>query len=165
MPTDPFTLVYNRLWELVEATPEFTDMVKVKNRIKLTGLASDPMKNEVNDGDLPEVILSFQGLIGNLHSTSHTTSFDVRYNWVVSTGSRLVDTRLFPLQWALCIAMAKWGTLTALTWSGSTFVKDMSSVAFDAGESNVERNRGITGWSTLWTVELKLIFRTSDLRG
>ena len=165
MEPDPFSLIYAYLWQLAESSMAFTSLVRLGNRIKFNDPTwQDPEKAEVSEGDLPEVVLMASQSGGNLHSTSSTSDITVTFDWVISTGDVSVTRAILPVLFAVYAAMANWKTgLDVLTWNGKTFVKNANMNQANLGMSDVERNRGIHGWSSIWSVELHCVFTTQDL--
>jgi len=165
--TDPFTKVYEALWELASSFEPFTNLVTLRNRISFAEEGNrTPVKNLVSTGDLPEVILAPTGGIANLHAATNYSRIAKTYDWLISTGDlRIKEGGLFPIEFALMRAMCNWKTpLSALTWNGNTFVKRCDLTDVSEGQSDTERNRGIKGWSALWSCEVEMYFNTSDLQ-
>ena len=167
MATDPFSLVYDALWDTAVAYDAFADLVALKSRISFNDDANrSPVKNLIAPADLPEVILAPVGGSGDLFHTSCSSMVIKRYMWLISTGDLRVDAgKLFPVEFALMRAMCHWQTrVSPLTWAGNTFVKRLDMLDLSEGESDAERNRGIKGWSALWTCEVEMHFATSQLK-
>lgn len=170
MPDNPFVQVYDALWSLAEASSELTSKVRVGNRVKFNHTGYDsPIKDEVSDADLPELVLVSTGSGGNLLQTSSTSMITRQYEWLLATGDMSVVNRLLPVEWALYAAMADWpSVLGALRWPSDDtvegFVKRAQLLSVNSGLTDSERNRGIVGWSSSWAIEVEMHFRTSDLR-
>ena len=164
---DPFTIVYNGIWSLLEASDEFTSMVKPGNRIKFTGDdRRDPLKREVSQADLPEVRLICTASTPHLMRTSNASTFKKTYEIQISSGSRMYDASCFPLEWIIFKALADWqATLLALTWCGKKFVISAVPGSIRNGIAESDLNRGITGWASIWAVDVEMVFATADLKG
>lgn len=162
---DPFSLVFNALWELAEGSSVLTSLVKPGNRPHLDDdRYTAGVKNEVNTADLPELILLPVSANGNIRNTSSSTMITRQYTWVISTGDSRPNFRLHPVEFALYAEMANWPlVINALLWNGYKFATMTNVVNAEQGESDPERNRGIKGWSALWTIEVRMDFRTADL--
>lgn len=164
--SDPASLVYDSIWATLEAKSAFTDLVKVGNRMKFNDSAPrDPMKREVLTEDKPEVRVV--GLKSDMHlqSSSNSSFWDITYSIQIATGERRITRVLFPVMWAIYRAMADWPTtLAALTWNGKTFVHYAKPEDSSEGIDALLLNRGIVGWSSIWTYEVRLHFTTEDLR-
>lgn len=162
---NPFTLTYDALWALVEASPLFIATVKEKNRIKFNGSAGNPKKNTVQPADLPEVMLVTDGTAqANLHASSCHTMVVRRYAFIVSTGDFRMHDFLNQVEWALFCALCRWKeVLAALQYNGQGFVKKCDLTEVSEGESDSERNRNIKGWSTIWRCEVTMYFPTANL--
>ncbi len=162
---NPFIQTYDALWALAEESDLLTSLVKVGNRIKLNKVRpGSPIKDEVSQADLPELVLVATSGQPNLRSTSSSSMTIRSYDWLVSTGDMSVSNKLLPVEWALFCAMANWpAILGALTWQGKSFIKRANFTGVSTGFSDPERNRGIAGWSSIWSVEVEMHFSTSDM--
>lgn len=166
---NPFTLVFDAIWSLFEQSPVFVADVKVRNRIKLN-ITNDPapLKQQINDSDLPELILTSTGAstVG-LFTTSATSKIIKQYSLLLSTGDFRVNNYLNQIQWDILCCFTGWQQLlSSLIWplnSGRTFVKRADLVNCSEGLEDPARNRGINGWSSIWTCEVEMHFVTSDL--
>lgn len=160
---DPFTMVYDALWDLAEGSGRVTDLVRVGNRIKLRETRTAGDKKQISQGDLPEMILGLTSGTGNIRGTSSSSSCIKQFQWGLSTGD-LNPERLLELEFALFAAMVNWpNVLAVLEWGGATFVKRAQLVSMEAGQSMAEQNRGIRGWVALWTLEVEMHFRSQTL--
>ena len=97
MVTDPFSLVYDRLWTLLEVHKGFTDLVRLKNRIKFSGTDRSPLKDEVLTADLPELRLICSRMTPHIQRTSSSGSVEMTFEVQVSTGDQRVTELLFPV--------------------------------------------------------------------
>lgn len=168
MTPNPFQLVYDALWQMMASRADLADLVKVGNHISFGDPAiGDPFKRSVAIGDLPEVVLIPAGMDANLFSTSSSSNCTRRYQWLLSTGDLRIHEGLHPVEWAIFCGMCDWQTvLTALEWpanSGRHFVKMAEIENITEGKSDPERNRGIVGWSAVWTCSIQMYFSTADL--
>jgi len=166
---NPFTLVFDALWSILENSPQFNADVKVSNRIHLNITnKTDPLKQQIQDSDLPEVILTTAGASSvGLFTTSSTSKIVKRYQFLISTGDPRVNQYLNQVQWDIYCCFTGWQSiLGGLIWpvgSGRNFVKRADLVDNEEGLSNTERNRGVVGWSSIWTGEVEMHFASSDL--
>lgn len=165
---NPFILVYDALWTLAENSAQLTSLVKLKNRIKFNHTGqSNPIKDEISSGDLPELVLVTTSSGANLHETSNSSRITRQYEWIISTGDTRVQGGLLEVEWALFSAMSLWyPTLTALRWPDGAidgFVKRSNILGINSGLTDPDRNRGIVGWSSIWGIEVQMHFRTADL--
>ena len=165
MTTDPFTLVHNKLWDMLEAHSGFTDLVKPGNRIKFSGDARDPLKRQVSSDDLPEVRLVAAGGTPHLQMASNATTVLKRFEVQIATGDKRYDAVMFPLGWAVVRAMSPW--LTALRaeiqWNGKTFVTLLEVTSVSEGTHDAERKRGIDAWTAVVAIDVTMVFTTADL--
>lgn len=167
MEDDPFVQTYNALWDLAENSQQLTDLVKPANRIKFNQSGPPnrhPIKTQVSQADLPELVLVSTGLEASMHSTSSSSSCIRRFEWIISTGDMVIVDKLLPVEWAIFAAMAAWKTtVSVLTWNGLSFNKRMDITSVDNGLTDPSRNRGVQGWSALWRCEIEMHFATRDL--
>lgn len=163
--TNPFTLVYSGLWDLLLQHPRAALLLREGNQIRFDVLNNrDPLKQAVQVADLPEIILTAETISSNLLSTSSSSSVTRGYAWLISTGDFRYTPLLAQIEWMIFVAMSNWKrVLAALTWKDAHFVKKVNISSANAGFSDAERNRGIQGWSAAWRVEVEMHFRTADL--
>lgn len=166
---NPFVLIFDALWKMLEDSPAFTTDVLPGNRIKYN-LVDDanPAKQQIQDSDLPEVIIASNGVNDiNLVNNSATSKITKRYTVIVSTGDFRLQNYLNQVQWDLFCAFDGWQTkVSSLVWpvgSGRTFVKRCALTDCEEGLSDSTQNRGIKGWSSIWGAEAECHFLRSDL--
>lgn len=154
--SDPFTLVYEALWNLVEARPEF-QVLPEKNLIKFIGTPNNPMKQGQITNDVPEITLTTELGEGNLHQDSDSSRITMRYNWIINSGSFDMGKAINPLNFALVCAMVNWrSVLTALRWQGKQFVQKSNLDTAQIGRSNPEHNNGVKGWTAIWSCSVEM---------
>jgi len=160
---DPLSIVFKSLWNCAEASEHVTELVRLKNRIRLDQ-NNDPIKRTVTDADLPELTLLTDGGNVGLQVTSSGTKITKNFAWMIATGQTLVCERILPVEFALVRAMKNWPEHVAQeTWNGKRFVNVVRMNDITEGESDPERNRGIKGWSALMNIEVEMTFQTGDL--
>lgn len=173
MPTpvlvdNPFSGVYSALWRLVDDSTRMSSLVRLGNRIRYDHSTPGPSaKAQISNADLPELVLISTGSSGNIHQTSSTSSFIRTYEWLLSTGQQSMTNSLLPVEWALFCALENWKhVITQLTWPNEHwyFVKRMSLMSVANGLADGDRNRGMTGWSAIWSVEVEMHFKSADMR-
>lgn len=159
---NPFTQVYEALWEMLENHQGFVDLVPEKNRIKM--LSHSPVKDQVSTADLPEVrILPFGGR-NHMNNSTNSTKLTRRYNIQIATGTHDVSEALYLVEFEIIRALHDWTKiLKELQWSGCTFVKVFRELDIQEGASVYDLNRGIKGWSSVWSCEIELWFNNNDM--
>lgn len=163
---NPFGMVYDALWNMALASEPLAELVKPRNRIRFDEENNrDPIKQNVQAADLPELVLVPVGSqAANLTASSCESSIVRRYSFIVSTGDMRLTEGLLSVEWALFCALANWkAVLTALEHGGTRFVKNVRLAEVTNGESNPEQNRNIKGWSAVWSCEVEMRFRTESL--
>jgi len=171
---NPFTLVYNALWNCLLAHPKFIADVREGNRISFIHDANrDPLKQAVQSADLPEVILDSQQVTAQMYYSSTGSKIIRNYAFLVSTGDFRIQKILYQVEWEIFCAMHGWTSiLTALKWPIATtlpdnrpsFVKRCDIVSANDGQFDNQRNRNINGWSAIWACEVEMHFAWQDLK-
>ena len=167
MADNPFQIVYDSLWEMMEEDPRFS--VKEGNKIRFNDNNREPYKTAHSTDDYPEVMLLPESGIGNISSTSSTSFLSKKYTWVVSTGDFRYD-QISDLEWALSAGLLAWMyRLKPLLWEGSEFVKYVNVVQTDLDiidrTLNRARAQNITGLISIFTVEVSMHFSNELIRG
>jgi hypothetical protein len=161
---DPITQVYNALWTLLESHAPLTQLVELRNRIKFSGTNTDPVKAEVLTADLPELRLVPLSGSSYLTRTSSSSTILQQFRVELSTGDQRVDAALFPIQWEVYRALCNWvTTLQALKWNSKAYVTTLKAGEHQQGVTNTDLQRGIKGWSLLWSCSVEMTFTTTDL--
>jgi len=165
MSSDPFSKVYDGLWEMLENHSGFTDKVKIGNRQKFNGSMRSPKSlKAVLTADRPVVGLVVIGAVPQLHRASNLVTIHEQYEFVVITGDRRVTESLYPVSWEMVKAMTKWKTyLSSLTWNSKTFVHLGHAIGFT--ESLVDDDtHSIRGWVGRWQYEVQMHFKETDMQ-
>lgn len=159
--TDPFTRVYNALWDVLEKHKGLTDLVKVGNRIKFTerGFGLRPEKDNIMDGDLPELLLVPANSQTQLFATSSSTQAIQEFELRFTTGDQRIDQLHFPLKWQVMIALSKCQKLNL------PFVKRLGIDSFTETTDDPEANRGKKGWSARILISVEMWFGHTVLQG
>jgi len=156
---NPLVLVYDALWDCLEAYPLLDTLVKTSNRIRFDQDKSGPLKSNIQHGDLPEIVLVSEGGSANTHASSCHAKLVRQYAWMVSTGDFRINRLLYQAEWAVFSAMINYtSALSALTWFDEHFVKRTDLLDITEGVSDAEKNRGIQGWSSVWRCEVEMFF-------
>ncbi len=161
---NPLRLVYAAIWTMLEAKTEFTGLVLTGNRIKYTNTVG----NRAPDQDVatsvgPRVRVAHTGFIPHLFRVTGGSSLVIRWEIEIASGDQRFATEL-DVTWAIFRAMTGWAThIQTLTWKGETFARLYRPQKDDAEIMDVNVNRGIKGWSSLWTGEAELWFSTTQL--
>lgn len=163
MSLDPFSLVYNALWELVERNQKLKELLPAGNRVKFDD--ENPIKSEVTDADLPELMLLLAGGTPGQYDTRDYKSITRQYVWALETGDYRVNPIYNRITFELWRSMVDFEcVLCALTWCNCNFVKDCRMVSVDENRANPEANRLIEGWVGLWACEVDMGFDKNILK-
>lgn len=159
---NPLTQVYEALWEMLEGHQGFIDLVAEKNEIKM--LNSSPLKDQVSTADLPEVRIIPAGGSTHINNSTNSTKLIRRFSIQVATGDRDISTSLYPVEFEIIRALHGWtNILMELEWSGCKFVKRCVQLDTVEGSAAYDLNRGIKGWSCVWSCEVEMWFNNQDL--
>lgn len=165
MPSElnPISQVYNALWDLTDV-PLVNSQVKIGNKIRF----NDPSwiskaKPEVSQGDLPELALVVSQLGANPRANSSSSQLIVTFDWLLSTGDPSVNRGVLPIMWGIFCALCDWPSKAQeLTTRGNTFIKNLRFNSAAIGLNDAEKNRGIAGFSAIWSVEVEIWVSTAD---
>lgn len=161
---NPITLVYDELWVLLESWDGFHKLVKPGNLVRHL-VDDESNKGEALNADFPEVRITAEGITPDVQISSGSCVLLYNFSIEVATGNKRSDEMLFPLSWEIFRALIGWhAKLTALTWNGTKFVKNLHTVSAIDGRSDRDRDRGIGGWATIWSVAVLMVFATSVLK-
>lgn len=164
--TNPIVMIYTELWKILADRPEISGLIEEGNRIRFDE-TRDPTKRTTSTADYPELIIAPETVIGNLKSSSSSSSFVFRYGVVTSTGDFRYTTFLAQVQWILLGVLVDWrNTLGCLNWCGENFVKgvrlESDALGFTDVDPVVEVNRK-RGWSSLMRFDVETAFKTSNV--
>ena len=160
--TDPFTQVYDRLWALLEADGGFAARVRKGNRINLQAASSgstDPRRQSVQDGDLPEVTLEQTGGPVDLFDTSGSAAIVEHYEVRITTGDPRPHKALNPVKWRVLKALSR--TANNL---GLPFVRHVHVTAATDRTADRKLDRGTAGWSAVITVRVEMAVTRAELQ-
>lgn len=164
---NPFTLVYNAIWNLLLARPSFVEQVKVGNRITFipTGDNKVTTQKDFNKlgADFPEVQLLIEGTEPHHNNTSSSSTLKRIYAIQVNMDGALLSPGLFELEWEIFIALKHWWlTVSALEYKNERFVKAVRNLPTTTGY-NIQDNSTIRGWASIWRAEVEMHFSNTNL--
>ena len=157
---DPYTQVYNKLWELLGANGDFARLVKVRNRINLQDTSPDPLKRNIQDADAPEVAITQAGGPINLWGTSATVLASESYRISVATMDERPNKGLNQLKWAIIQALA-----ASDANLGLAFVLNTTCESVKDSLGDVTENRGTSGWSAVVQIKIDMALPRNVLKG
>lgn len=160
---DPFTMVYDGLWNMMLANATLVSYFKSGNLYSYRQ-DKDP-KGKINKaGDTPELQL-FQMGMSEIDSifNSNTSDMTMQYRWQVTTASFNIEepNRIF---FELIRSMCCWQhALCPLTWNNCNFVKSMDMTSSQETVDVTEASRRIHGWNGNLFCYVRMNFPTLDL--
>lgn len=101
---DPYSVLYRRLWELLEAEQQFRDLIPEENRIKFAPYAT--RKRRGHTADLPEARIVPTGSVPRPRLDSHHYGDNVTWAVQIATGTAFLTPQFFALRWACLRAFA-----------------------------------------------------------
>jgi hypothetical protein len=149
-PTDdPFTQVYNGLWDLLELNTELASLVKIGNRIKCTSDGKGD-KEKYTNSDLPEIIIRPAAGTSEIKSTSTHTQITQTYAVICTSGDLHIDKSFFPVKWAILNALTDATNCLNLQFVRQVILED----SIDG--RNTER---FPGWNTAFNIKVEMWFK------
>lgn len=157
--SDPLTLIHDSLFEVVQSSSAVQlAIVNYKKNVLSGNEARLPRLDSVQSSDLPEVYLTTSGLSGQVMFSSATVDFMRSFEFRITTGEQRPNRLLYPVEFAMLCALteANYGRLLrSLLWHGQRFVVDAELTGIEEGMES-EDNRGIKGYSALFSVDVRL---------
>ena len=155
---NPFQIILNALWASLDR-PALLALVPEGNRHKFAD--NIPVKEEIATRDRPELrIVPVAGLF-NPNITNADTEITKQFQIQAITGSRKLAP-VSELEFEIFRAVLA-PDFDELEWEGKSFVQNVRIVSATEMEKNQDLNQGIVGWVTILTVQVSMIFQTSDL--
>jgi hypothetical protein len=166
---NPFTAVYSAIWDMIADWPGLNELVRLRNQIRYDSPTDRNVnKRDIASADIPELVLVADSLTSNTHNTCSTSMCTRQYSILVSSGDFRYSAVFAQLEWLLFATSHDFNSrLGKLVWpfeSDWHFVKRWDLPSGSVGESDPKLNRKITGWAGIWTLEVEMHFRRSDIR-
>lgn len=162
MSNNPFSQVYNGLWQLIDRNTIIQELVRKGNLIKFK--EENELKQEINDADTPELQLVTSGGTFGIGGNSTMTQVIKNYTWSIATGSMKVELYNI-LSFEIFRSLIDYEcVLCPLTWCGCLFVTNFRITNIEEGNRMQDLQRSIPGWCALWNCELQMSFPTKNLR-
>ena len=158
---DPFTILLEKLWEVLEANPVLAELSRTKNRIKY--LENMLPKEQIAHGDLPEIVLMPDSDSQDEMGDSATGYLSHSMRFFISTGNqnpRLLNALRWELYRVIQTFMAVCGNCH---FRGQPFIVRVKMMGGDVGISNPDNNRRIAGWSASWGLTIDMQFSNSEI--
>lgn len=162
--TDPLTQVYRALRTYLLNDQYLKPLVKPKNFPDLTGQAEDPLLDEVQDANLPELVMSPSGAPAPFGRTNTELGLYQTYSIRVATGQVILNQKFFPTVFALFRAFRRLERGPAAQLLGLDFVQRCDQMdRNDAMKISDEDARGTAGWVALYQVQVRMMFTNQQL--
>jgi hypothetical protein len=163
---NPFTLVYNSIWNLLLSRPVFVANVKIRNRISFIPEASSGVTSQKDfnklGADFPEVQIVIEGSSPHHNNTSDSSMIKRTYAVMVNTDTANIDA-LFALEWEIYQALAGWRTsVSALEYKNERFAKVLRNLPVTTGYT-LQDQSSIRGWASVWRAEVEMHFSNVNL--
>lgn len=161
MPTDPFTILYDFLWKVLEANETLTSLVRASNRVKFADVLG--FKEAIQHGDLPEIVIVPDGNSQDTMGTSGTGELQQSYKIFLSTADKRPE-QLNQLKWQLYRALETFNAnVGRCLFNGRRFVVIGRITSSSEAITDANQNRGINGWCAAWGLTVTMEFENSEL--
>lgn len=155
---DPFTLVYNELWKILEDHEGLADLVRQGNRIKFSKETGDhdPRRSIVDHGSTPELMILPDFFTADMHFDNVQSTLDRRWSIVIRTSYRMLNKGLFPVEYQLFLALKQaQQDLKKLKFNGNNLVRHTSLERGSSRLPDVDKthnNPMNVAWFSIWTL-------------
>ena len=162
---NPFTLIEDAFWLMLEDRKDFCEMFKKANRVKLRDRRRRvPDKVSISKEDVPYITIVPSGVTPHPHNTSNSSSMMISWEIRIASGDQRPHMVQLPAIWVVYRALINWRTrMTALTWKDYAFVKDCRADSVVIGELKEDVDKEIRGWSSLWSGTTTCWFPSASL--
>lgn len=150
LPLDPFSQVYKNFCDILESDPALTKIVNAANFIRHDTVSQEPVPDNVQAGDLPQIRIIAADIAGPTNLTCNLARVIQAFEIQVTTGDNRLSNKLYPLKWALFRVLLDMEHKLALPFVNKV---DASSPSISS-DDDAELNRGLEGWSTVYRVEI-----------
>ena len=164
---DPFTLVFAGLWDMLENSQAFVDLVAPPNRIKWLGKRDDPQKEQATDSNRPQVRVDFGNPFAEIDRTSGTEMLVCTWNIVAATSRQQIDRlgrnglggSIAPVLWAIFTSLIGYGqAIKGLTYNGLPVVHKVKPGVPSVSIKDAALQEGMIGWTALWPYHVWMNF-------
>lgn len=166
MPTqvDPFTEVYNALYDQLEAEHEIERRILPRSRIRLDGEEPNPTRVKVAAADMPELRLDPGSCLSELFHTSSAAKIVQTFLLTMSSQEVRVQRDIFPVKWAVLRALSKGAPKLGLDFVKRIDVMDtVDELDQEAGRGRTSGSRGTPGWEFTMTIQVTMFINRSRL--
>lgn len=175
--SDPFTLLYTGLWDMLWSHGDLTRAVADTPSSRIKFVSDDAVDgidpkfktwvDQSTEADLPAVTLITTDTSFREYSSSSGISVSKAFSIALYVGTYNLNAHAHPLAWYILQAMDRYEDLLLTEWKGEKFIK---SIALIAGQDEIqtsgEQEQVLPrGWVTVWQANALLWFTHSVLRG
>ncbi len=155
---DPFSMVYVSLCKQVAAQDTVRKMVKERNIICFD--EKDPLRDPVQKGNLPELMIATSGNpSGSFKANTSSAKVTRIYQFMITSGTLNLVRLQQPIEFAVFAALTQWcSCLPELKWCGTQFVKAVRYTDTITGMTDPRLNRGIKGWNSITAISVEMYF-------
>lgn len=161
---DPFTEVYNALYDAFEAEHEIERRIVPRSRVRLDGDGPNPTRVKVASADMPELRLDPGSCLSELFHTSTGAKIVQDYLLTMSSQEVRVQRDIFPIKWAVLRAISKGSPKLGLTYVKRVDVMDsVDELDQEAARGRTAGSRGTPGWEFTMTIQVTMFIARSRL--
>jgi len=162
---DPLTEVYQAILQLLKDDPDVSSIVAIGNLIDRTSSRPDGSdlnrpKEDLTDMDLPEIDLVPAGGTVDIPNTSSSIVIDQSFDIVIKSATARLDAQFFPLFFAIIRAFVRVGC----QMNKPELVERVSLSNYTDDENLDAVLKGLEGWSSLLTVNVKIRLKKDALK-
>lgn len=156
---DPFTIVYDALWRMLERNKYILDNVKLDNRTKFDE-AQDQLPGNT-EADLPHISLLCSGGSYGGKDNRDMSTITRNYEWLIQTGDFRLSPLYNPLMFQIYRSLVDWECILCnLMWCDCTFVNGFRMTEHAEGRlfQDEDDDEPTPGWTSLWTCQVDFSF-------
>lgn len=159
--TDPITIFFDGFNDVLNANPTIGSLIRSNNIIRFGNPIG--LKNAIQHGDLPEIVITPTGYRQEDLGTSGTCRLSEAFDVWIETGKKDVS-QITCLTWELfkCFETFNASKAGELTYNGHRFIELLRFGSGSQAQTSINQNRGIDGWSAVWTFTVDMFFPISE---
>ena len=157
--TDPFTQVYDSIWDTLEKFGDFAALVKLANEVKYNTEIQPRDKESLQEGDISQATLIPSGSTTSTVISSRTGEILQGFTLIIISGDERLQKKYFPLKWAMIRALASAGQ----NLNGLEFVRSVDVTDQIEDVNEFDESMGIQGWNSSLTIIVTMLFNKDEL--
>lgn len=168
---DPLTQINDELARSIQNAPAVKKAMGLakKNVNAFNKTRANETPDTLHESDVPNIELLHTGGPCQINFASNACNLMLDIQIGINSGDQQISKVMYPVLWAVFALVANaidanpFAHMTALTWKGKPFCKDIEFQQVTAGQSDPTRNRGIKGWISICQIRFHLYFDKTDI--